>query len=127
VLHAFAVREGGATVDGAALLAQLQDVLPDYMVPSRIDFLDALPLTINGKVDPQGASSSAAPVEPGCGPRSARTRARRGSLEHGLLAALGELHRPVRPRRRRQLLRRPAASSLAGDALLRAGRQSATA
>ncbi len=52
VLHAFVVFEHDAPdVEGAALLDRVHEVLPDYMVPRRIDFLDALPLTINGKVD----------------------------------------------------------------------------
>lgn len=52
VLHAFAVRRSGADPVGeAALLQCLRDTLPDYMVPRDIAFLDALPLTINGKVD----------------------------------------------------------------------------
>lgn len=51
-LHAFAVKRGDAgPVDGASLLQHLRGSLPDYMVPRDVAFLDALPLTINGKVD----------------------------------------------------------------------------
>jgi len=51
-LHAFAVRrEGADSMDETALLQRLRDTLPHYMVPRGIAFLDALPLTINGKVD----------------------------------------------------------------------------
>ncbi|GLW98479.1 non-ribosomal peptide synthetase/MFS transporter [Microtetraspora sp. NBRC 16547] len=39
----------GVTVD--AVRAALRRVLPDYMVPSAIIFVDALPLNANGKVD----------------------------------------------------------------------------
>jgi acyl carrier protein len=37
--------------DAAALLAFLGQRLPPFMLPARIVFLDALPLTRNGKVD----------------------------------------------------------------------------
>lgn len=36
------------------LTQQLSESLPDYMVPQRIEVLEALPLTANGKVDHQG-------------------------------------------------------------------------
>jgi len=52
LLHAYCVRdEHGSAVTEAELAAQLHGTLPDYMIPRRIVFLDALPLTINGKVD----------------------------------------------------------------------------
>ncbi|HEX9939834.1 MAG TPA: amino acid adenylation domain-containing protein, partial [Longimicrobium sp.] len=41
----------GDGVDAAALRTHLLDRLPDYMVPAAWAFLDALPLTRNGKVD----------------------------------------------------------------------------
>ncbi|MEJ2853353.1 MULTISPECIES: non-ribosomal peptide synthetase [unclassified Saccharothrix] len=39
------------TGDAVDVRAALADALPDYMVPSRVHRLDALPLTHNGKVD----------------------------------------------------------------------------
>ncbi|MCW5260616.1 amino acid adenylation domain-containing protein [Verminephrobacter eiseniae] len=49
----FAVRfkAGTATIDEAALQAQLAARLPPYMLPQRLEVVDALPLTDNGKVD----------------------------------------------------------------------------
>ncbi|TVP65605.1 MAG: amino acid adenylation domain-containing protein [Nodularia sp. (in: Bacteria)] len=46
-----------ATVTEAALRQQLQEKLPDYMVPSQLIFLDSLPLTPNGKIDRQALPS----------------------------------------------------------------------
>ncbi|WP_230991356.1 non-ribosomal peptide synthetase/type I polyketide synthase [Streptomyces endocoffeicus] len=41
----------GPEPDPAQLRAHLRGTLPDYMLPSRFRFLDALPLTSTGKVD----------------------------------------------------------------------------
>ena len=41
----------GRTLDGSVLRQSLKAVLPDYMVPSVIMVLDALPLNANGKID----------------------------------------------------------------------------
>ncbi|PAU75282.1 non-ribosomal peptide synthetase [Halomonas salipaludis] len=50
-LYAYVVMAAGSDLDDAALLAQLGDRVPDYMVPSAMVRLDALPLTANGKLD----------------------------------------------------------------------------
>jgi amino acid adenylation domain-containing protein len=51
-LLAYLVAEGTAGVEaGAALRGVLESKLPEYMVPSNFIFLEALPLTDNGKID----------------------------------------------------------------------------
>ncbi|WAP59864.1 non-ribosomal peptide synthase/polyketide synthase [Streptomyces sp. S465] len=50
-LVAYAVAGAGATVDGARLRAYAAARLPDYMVPSAVVPLDALPLGPTGKLD----------------------------------------------------------------------------
>ncbi|MET8544167.1 amino acid adenylation domain-containing protein, partial [Kitasatospora sp. NPDC004799] len=50
-LTAYAVPGAGAEVDPAEVKAALAAVLPDYMVPSAVVLLEALPLTVNGKLD----------------------------------------------------------------------------
>ncbi|HWS54339.1 MAG TPA: amino acid adenylation domain-containing protein, partial [Pyrinomonadaceae bacterium] len=50
-LAAYVVPAPAAAPAPAELRAHLKSKLPDYMVPSTFDLLDALPLTPNGKVD----------------------------------------------------------------------------
>ncbi len=50
-LVAYVVRQQGHEVGVAELKGFLKDRLPEYMVPAAVVFLDALPLTANGKVD----------------------------------------------------------------------------
>ena len=50
-LAAFVSVQQGQTLDMAALRSALAAALPDYMLPSSITVLDALPLNANGKVD----------------------------------------------------------------------------
>jgi acyl-coenzyme A synthetase/AMP-(fatty) acid ligase len=62
-LDAYVVLAGG---DLAAVRRRAAKVLPDYMLPTTITALPALPLTANGKLDvpglPEPAPASAAPV-----------------------------------------------------------------
>jgi len=50
-LAAFAVAAGEAEPVASELLERLRGRLPGYLVPATLTFLDALPLTANGKVD----------------------------------------------------------------------------
>jgi thioesterase domain-containing protein len=50
-LFGYVTSQPGAVVDGEALRGSLGALLPAHMVPAAIAVLDALPLTINGKVD----------------------------------------------------------------------------
>ncbi|MDE9590390.1 phosphopantetheine-binding protein, partial [Xenorhabdus bovienii] len=49
VLAAYLVVEGAVSDD--MLLAYLSEHLPDYMLPASLTFMEAIPLTLNGKVD----------------------------------------------------------------------------
>jgi acyl-coenzyme A synthetase/AMP-(fatty) acid ligase len=50
-IHAFVVPEAGAKPDDVRLKNALKQRLPDYMIPKTIRFLDALPVSANGKTD----------------------------------------------------------------------------
>jgi len=51
-----------AGVTPAQISEQLQQKLPDYMLPSSFTFLDSLPLTANGKVDRQNLPEPTPPT-----------------------------------------------------------------
>lgn len=60
-----AVTARAAGVDRQSLLAHLRGLLPAPMIPSRIAVLDALPVTVNGKLDRQAllGATELAPVD----------------------------------------------------------------
>jgi len=64
-LVAYVVSKSGRT-DVASLKAHLRGTLPDFMVPSHVVRLEALPMTPNGKVDRRALPDpgSDAPAEP---------------------------------------------------------------
>jgi amino acid adenylation domain-containing protein/non-ribosomal peptide synthase protein (TIGR01720 family) len=71
-LLAYVTPARDAAIDPVALHAQLAARLPDHLIPSAIVVLEALPLTVNGKLDrkalpapaPQPASDYVAPQTP---------------------------------------------------------------
>jgi len=50
-IYAYLVPDPQHTVSSAEIYSSLQKVLPDYMLPSGIDFIPELPFTANGKLD----------------------------------------------------------------------------
>ncbi|MFD4532984.1 amino acid adenylation domain-containing protein [Kitasatospora sp. NPDC058397] len=66
-LVGYAVARPGQTVDQALLRAHVGATLPDYMVPSAVVALDALPLTANGKVDRRALPAPDTAAWPGAG------------------------------------------------------------
>lgn len=62
-LHAFVVAQAGVALDAGSVRARLAEVLPDYMLPARCEFVPALPLTASGKLDRMALGTVAAPPQ----------------------------------------------------------------
>jgi amino acid adenylation domain-containing protein len=72
-LVAYVTAEPGASLDGAALRRALARDLPDYMTPSAVVVIDALPLTPSGKLDRRALPApDLAPAAAGRAPRTPR-------------------------------------------------------
>ena len=69
VLWAFVALKQGMAADPLALRGGMAQSLPDYMVPSRIQVLDRMPLNPNGKTDRMALSTRPA-EDPGAVPRT---------------------------------------------------------
>lgn len=50
-IAAYVVPRGGLKLTSDALRAGMRELLPEYMIPESIQFLESLPLTASGKVD----------------------------------------------------------------------------
>ena len=63
VLHAALVLAHGYCAQDAPLRAALAQIVPDYMIPERFEFLPTLPMTPTGKIDRMALGTSA-PARP---------------------------------------------------------------
>ena len=71
-LVGYVVPSAGVTPRPEAVRQALQGRLPGYMVPSAIVLLDAVPLTVNGKLDPAALPAPARATGAGRAPRDER-------------------------------------------------------
>ncbi|MGX5213662.1 amino acid adenylation domain-containing protein [Streptomyces violaceus] len=84
-LVAYVVPADGAAPDAAGLRALLARELPEYMVPETFVALDALPLTVNGKLDAKALPAPAARAA------ASEYTAPRSALEERTAAVWGEV------------------------------------
>ncbi|RKG95356.1 non-ribosomal peptide synthetase, partial [Corallococcus carmarthensis] len=89
-LIGYVTARAGQSLNADTLKASLRQRLPEYMVPSAIMVLDALPINANGKVDRKALP------EPGNTPRSSAFVAPRTATEEKLAALFAEVLRVER-------------------------------
>ncbi|MGW8326347.1 amino acid adenylation domain-containing protein [Streptomyces sp. NPDC055897] len=82
---AFVVSDTGIAPDSDALRSALAERLPHYMIPERIEAVELLPLTANGKVDRAALAELAA----GAGAGPDRGEPPRGDLEQLVAGVFG--------------------------------------
>ncbi|BAV98003.1 non-ribosomal peptide synthetase [Lysobacter enzymogenes] len=88
-LAAFVVAADGCAADAQALRRHLAARLPDYMVPTRIEFLAQLPTNRNGKVDRHALVATLSAPHPKEQPAMLRER----DIEAAVAAIVGEVLR----------------------------------
>lgn len=75
-LAGYVVPAAGTEADPARLRSYLAQRLPEYLVPASVTVLDAIPLTVNGKLDTRALPAPEAAVDRGgAPPRDDRERA----------------------------------------------------
>ena len=74
-LVGYLVANGGATLDPGEVRGRLARRLPDYMVPSALVTLPALPVTVNGKLDSAALPAPERRTVPGRPPTTATEQA----------------------------------------------------
>lgn len=91
-LHAFVVpRKDAPAPDAGAVLESLRDRLPEYMQPHTLTLLEALPLTINGKVDRRNLAARVSTQAASTLEADTRQGTSSDALANALLDALGQL------------------------------------
>ncbi|MBP2227690.1 amino acid adenylation domain-containing protein [Azospirillum agricola] len=66
-LSAYLAAEPGSVLSREDIVHHLSDKLPDYMVPSRLLGVEAIPLTANGKIDRAALAAAGRPLAGGGG------------------------------------------------------------
>ena len=79
-LVAYVVASAGHTIEPGQLGPALAECLPPAMIPSQFIVLDALPLTLNGKLDRRALPAPPQPAHAGHGVPESRTEARLAAI-----------------------------------------------
>ncbi|MCW3610638.1 amino acid adenylation domain-containing protein [Burkholderia cenocepacia] len=87
-LEAFVTAARDAAPSAAALRDALVRILPDYMVPARVQVLERLPMTASGKLDKRALLGERAPAQPEAGTQADAPRATPNGELEGAIAAV---------------------------------------